>query len=224
MNYEGRLDLGIIHAVHPIFDGPGRFLHFSITRIIPRRTIELGLPTPKIRRRTYIEAVIGPHRSRFSSISRMSLSATNNTALTNPQISRNGTINGSHTRTSVVSCSYYLYRSFRSSRSSQRGDTSFTMGSANDIQDGRYHAISPPPPTATTISNNTAQASSIPVTTGTLSRHNSSGDSGYTSSQQNNRWRHRDVMLKQNISPYSSDVSKWCSPNKMTQCVVSSCL
>jgi len=68
--------------------------------------------------------------------------------------SRNGTINGSHTRTSV---------------------------------DGRYHAISPPPPTATTISNNTAQASSIPVTTGTLSRHDSSGDSGYTSSQQNNR-------------------------------------
>jgi len=79
-------------------------------------------------------------------------------------------------------------RSFRSSRSSQtRGDTSFAMGSANDIQDGRYHAISPPPPTATTISNSTAQASSIPATTGTLSRHNSSGDSGYTSSQQNNR-------------------------------------
>ena len=47
MNYEGRLDLGIIHAAHPIFDGPGRFLHFSITRIIPRRTIELGLPTQK---------------------------------------------------------------------------------------------------------------------------------------------------------------------------------
>ena len=108
MNYEGRLDLGIIHAVHPIFDGPGWFFYFSITQIIPRRTIELGLPTLKIRRRTYIEAVIGPHRSRFSSISRMSLSATNNTALTNTQISRNGTINGSHTRTSVVSCSYYL--------------------------------------------------------------------------------------------------------------------
>ena len=160
----------------------------------------------------------------------MSLSATNNTALANPQISRNGTINGSHTRTSVVSCSkLFIYRSFRlSSGSSRTRDdaTGFAMGSStNDFQDGRYHAISPPPPTATTISNNTAQASSIPVTTGTLSRHNSSGDSGYTSSQQNNRWRHRDVMLKQNISPYSSDVSKWCPPDKkMTQCVVIQCL
>ena len=157
----------------------------------------------------------------------MSLSATNNTALANPQISRNGTINGSHTRTSVVSCSkLFIYRSFRlSSGSSRTRDdaTGFAMGSStNDFQDGRYHAISPPPPTATTISNNTAQASSIPVTTGTLSRHNSSGDSGYTSSQQNNRWRHRDVMLKQNISPYSSDVSKWCPPDKKWHNVLSS--
>ena len=213
MNYEGRLDLGVIHAVHPIFDGPGRFKSFRTNHTSPH--LRNRIAYAKMRRWTYDGAVIGPHCSRFSSISRMSLSATNNTALANPQISRNGTINGSHTRTSVVSCSYYLIRSFRSSRSSQtRGDTSFAMGSANDIQDGRYHAISPPPPTATTISNNTAQASSIPATTGTLSRHNSSGDSGYTSSQQNNRWRHRDVMLKQNISPYSSDVSKWCPPNK----------
>ena len=137
--------------------------------------------------------MIGPYRRRFSSISRMSLSATNNTTLANPQISRNGTINGSHTRTSMVSSKlrFIIYR--LSSRSSRRGEAiSFSMGSTSDcnqfstsdIQDGRYQAISPPPAT-TTI--NTAQASSIPVTTGTLSRHNSSGDSGYTSSQQNNR-------------------------------------
>merc|ERR1719259_532040 len=123
----------------------------EITRQYRRRCInnELRRPT-RFRNNSRRSSDI----RRASSISRMSLSATNNTALTNPQISRNGTINGSQTRTSV---------------------------------DGRYHAISPPPPTATTISNNTAQASSIPVTTGTLSRHNSSGDSGYTSSQQNNR-------------------------------------
>lgn len=123
----------------------------EITRQYRRRCInnELRRPT-RFRNNSRRSSDI----RRASSISRMSLSATNNTALANPQISRNGTINGSHTRTSV---------------------------------DGRYHAISPPPPTATTISNNTAQASSIPATTGTLSRHNSSGDSGYTSSQQNNR-------------------------------------
>merc|ERR1719259_1412535 len=97
----------------------------EITRQYRRRCInnELRRPT-RFRNNSRRSSDI----RRASSISRMSLSATNNTALTNPQISRNGTINGSHTRTSVVSCSYYLYRSFRSSRSSQRGDTSFTMG------------------------------------------------------------------------------------------------
>merc|ERR1711962_710032 len=121
----------------------------EITRQYRRRCInnELRRPT-RFRNNSRRSSDI----RRASSISRMSLSATNNTTLANPQISRNGTINGSQTRTSM---------------------------------DGRYQAISPPPPPSTTTIS-TAQASSIPVTTGTLSRHNSSGDSGYTSSQQNN--------------------------------------
>lgn len=73
----------------------------EITRQYRRRCInnELRRPT-RFRNNSRRSSDI----RRASSISRMSLSATNNTALANPQISRNSTINGSHTRqTSVVS-------------------------------------------------------------------------------------------------------------------------
>ena len=49
MNYEDRLDLEIIHAVHLIFEGPGKFSAFSRAHMIHRRTVnlDLGFPTLK---------------------------------------------------------------------------------------------------------------------------------------------------------------------------------